>query len=204
MSYKIIHCSLTLISLLCLSGWIGSWNRTIRDGNEAYLRGNYEHALEVFQKATHQKPENAIAHHNLGTALYKNGNFKAAAQAFQKALLTDDRLNQAAAYYNLGNAQFQLGDFTDAIQAYRHALRLQPTDVDTKYNLQLALLRIQQQPTHQAGKQPQQKPTKNGASKIHKTEARQLLQRLTHNENRLRQNLLKQKLKSGYRRQKDW
>ncbi len=202
MSNKIFAYSLVLICVLILSGWIGSWHRAMKTGTEAYQRGNYDAALEAFQEATFQKPENISARYNLGTALYKKGRFKEAVQAFQKALSTDDIDNQASAYYNLGNAQFQTGDLTKAIESYRHSLRLQPTWPDVRHNLELALQRIQQQPTGQTGKQPQRKPTKNG--KISKFDGKSRLKQLTENENRIRQKLLKQQLKTGYRRETDW
>ena len=44
----------------------------------------------------------------------------------------------AALYYNLGNAYYRKNDITQAIIAYERALKLSPSDEDTRYNLQLA------------------------------------------------------------------
>ena len=205
-----LRCSLMLVGAFALVGWFGSWTRIMETGTEAYWHGNYDAALEAFQQATLQKPDNAIARHNLGTALYKKGRFQAAAGAFQEAILTGNALDEAAAYYNLGNAQFQTGDLRSAIESYKHSLRLDPHDADAQHNLELAqqLMKNQQEnaPKQQADKNaaPQQKPTKTEPSNISKAEALRLLENLSKNENRLRQKLLQQQRESEYRREKDW
>ena len=114
--------------------------------------------------------------------------------------------NEAAVYYNLGNAQFQLRDFTAAIESYESSLRLNPHDADAKHNLALALQLLKEQQENTIQQQPnmQKDSPKNEPSNIAKTEALQLLERLSKNENKRRQNMLKQQLNSGYRRDKDW
>ena len=205
-----LRCSLIMGLAFALVGWFGSWARTMKAGTEAYWHGNYDAALDAFQQATLQKPDNAIARHNLGTALYKKRRFKAAATAFQESILTGNVPDEAAAYYNLGNSQFQMGDLGSAIESYKHSLRLNPQDADAQHNLELALQLMknrqenatQQQADKNAAQQ--QEPTKTEPSNISEAEALRLLERLSKNENKLRQKLLQQQRKSEYRREKDW
>ena len=209
MRHKCFICFL-ILSVSVLVGWIGGWNRTMQTGHKAYLHGNYQAAQNAFQAATLQKPDNPVAHYNLGSALYRNGKFDKAAQAFQEALAkhnrkTDPTLNLAHIYYNFGNAQFKTGDFRRAIEAYKHTLRLNPQDTDAQHNLTLALQRLQQQ----KNLAQQQRTNKNATPQtepndIGEAEALQLLKRFSKNENRLRQKLLQQQRKSGPRREKDW
>ncbi|MCG9131743.1 tetratricopeptide repeat protein [Candidatus Poribacteria bacterium] len=209
MENKGLICFLILFATT-LVGWIGSWTRTMQAGHEAYLDGNYDAAHIAFQQATFQKPDNPVAHYNLGTVLYRTGKFSEAAQAFRESLArhngnTETVPSQAHIYYNLGNAQFSIGDLGRAIEAYRHSLRLDPQDVDAQHNLALAL----QHAKAQEDFAQQQKANKNAEPQtepddIGEAETVQLLERLSKNENRVRQKLLQQQRKSGLRRTKDW
>ena len=182
----------------------------MKTGHEAYLHADYDAAQIAFQEATFQKPDNPVAHYNLGAVLYRSGKFREAAQAFREALArhsgkTEKTLNLAHIYYNLGNAQFKTGDLRRAIEAYRHSLRLNPEDADAQYNLALALRLAQQQ----KDSAQQQRANKNETPQpepddIGEAEALQLLERFSQNENTLRQKLLQQHRKSGPRRTKDW
>ncbi len=203
---KIFYSSFAICIIFFLVGWLGNWTRSMKTGTEAYWIQDYDAAVEAFQQATFDKPDNPIALHNLGTALYKKGRYKDAAAAFQRSLLHRNNSNKSAIYYNLGNAQFQLRDLTTAIESYKSSLRLNPHDADAKHNLTLALqlLKEQQENTVQQQLNSQKDSPKNEPSNIPKTEALQLLERLTKNENKRRQKMLKQQLNSGYRRDKDW
>ena len=203
-----LSCSLMTVFVFVLVGWIGGWSRAMKTGNEAYSRRDYKEAESAFQQATLDKPDNPVAHYNLGAALYKQGKFREATRAFQASILrnsgqTENALSLAYIHYNLGNAQFKSGDLTGAIESYRHTLRLDPQDADARHNLTLTLQLVRQQQDflQQANKNA---PPKTEPDEIGKAETLRLLERFSENENRLRQKLLQQQRKSGYRREKDW
>lgn len=189
-------------------GWIGGWNRLMNSGHEAYVLQDYDASVIAFHEAVLQKPNDPIAHHNLGTALYKTGKFRQAANAFQTALYKVNVHNKTSVYYNLGNTQFQMRDLSAAIKSYRSALRLNPHDVDAKHNLALALelLATEQPifPQQQKEKEPKQDSAETEPKNISKAEINQLLEQLSMNENRRRQEILKKQLNTGIRRAKDW
>lgn len=203
---KIYYCSIVICIIFFLGGWLGNWKRAMKAGTEAYRIQDYDAAVAAFQQATFDKPDNPIALHNLGTALYKKGKYTDAAAAFQRSILKENFPNEAVVYYNLGNTQFQLRDLTAAIESYKSSLRLNPHDADAKHNLALALqlLREQQENTIQQQPNMQKDSPKNEPGNVPKAEALKLLERLSKNENKRRQNMLKQQLNSGYRRDKDW
>lgn len=181
----------------------------MKAGNEAYMRGSYDEAQAAFEQAALDKPDNPVAYYNLGTALYKQGRFREAAQTFQASLSryseqTEDTLNRASILYNLGNAQFKVGDLSGAITSYEQTLHLDPEDVDAQHNLALALQRLRQQEDLAQQQANRTTPPKTEPDDIGKAEALRLLERFSENENRLRQKLLQQQRKSGYRREKDW
>lgn len=134
-----------LILLLFLIGWIGGWAQAIKRGNTHYKAEAYDAALEAYQSAAEDRPEDAISRYNLGTALYQKKQFEKASDEFRRSLDAADSVHWAQGYYNLGNAQVQLNDIEGAIRSYKSALRLNPADLDTKHNLELALEKLQQE-----------------------------------------------------------
>lgn len=178
-------------------------------GNEAYSQGRYNEAQAAFHQATLDKPDNPMAHYNLGTALYKQGKFQEAVQTFQVSLSRhseqiEDTLNRSRILYNLGNAQFKAGDLTGAVTSYRQTLRLDPQDIDAQHNLALALQILKQQEDFAQQQANKTTAPKTESNDIGSAETLRLLERFSENENRLRQKLLQQQRKSGYRREKDW
>jgi hypothetical protein len=87
-------------------------------------------------------------HYNLGTALLRTGRQAEAEEHFARALQSVEPDLRQRTYYNLGNRYLEAARagppdgarFLDAAaEAYRNALRLDPRDVDAKWNLELAL-----------------------------------------------------------------
>lgn len=138
-----LHYILLILSLF-LIGWIGSWSQTIKRGNTHYEAGAYDAALEAYQSAAKDRPEDTISRYNLGAALYQKEEFEKAADEFRRSLDAADPIYRAQGYYNLGNAQVQLNDIEGAIRSYKSALRLNPGDLDAKHNLELALEKVEQ------------------------------------------------------------
>ena len=138
-----VHCIFLILSLF-LMGWIGGWSQAIKRGNVHYKAEAYDAALEAYQSAAKDRPEDVISRYNLGAALYQKKQFEEAADEFRRSLDASNPIHQAQGYYNLGNAQVQLNDIEGAIRSYKSALRLNPTDLDAKHNLELALEKLQQ------------------------------------------------------------
>lgn len=66
-------------------------------------------------------------------AAYVKGDYQQAAECYTKLLKVGE---SAELYYNLGNCEYRLGNITQSIIAYERALRLNPGDSYTRYNLQ--------------------------------------------------------------------
>lgn len=157
------------LALLALAPALVGWNPfvrrnpEVRRGAEAYAEGQYDRALESFERA--EEKVGAVPEVSLGkgAALYKAGDLQAAraddpklaaaskqvyeqaAQAFQGALAAADPKLKARAYYNLGNARARAGEPKEAIESYVKALMLDPDHQDAKANLELARLYLEQQ-----------------------------------------------------------
>ena len=140
---QLVHYILLVLPFFLVGG-IGGWSQAIKRGNEHYKAEAYDAALEAYQSAAEDRPEDTISRYNLGTALYEKKQFEKASDEFRRSLDTANPVHQAQGYYNLGNAQVQLNDIEGAIRSYKSALRLNPADLDAKHNLELALEKLEQ------------------------------------------------------------
>jgi len=75
--------------------------------------------------------------YNMGVRAYRANNLKKASQHFYEVIHTSDHSSfKKQAYYNLGNILVQLDLPKRAAEMYRESLRLDPTDWESKYNLE--------------------------------------------------------------------
>ncbi|MBK8338837.1 MAG: tetratricopeptide repeat protein [Flavobacteriales bacterium] len=126
----------------------------LRKGNDYYRKGDHVAAGQAYQQANSADPNDMRATFNLGDAEYKQGKFPEAQQQFeQSALRSKDPVEQARAYHNIGNAWLGQKKPEEAIKAYREALRRDPSDEDTRYNLAYAQRMLQQQQEQQKNDQ---------------------------------------------------
>ncbi len=179
---------LTVLSCFLMAGnaWAGV-SSNMRAGNAQMKKGNFQEAHDRYQEALVLEPDNPKIHYNIGRALHKQGRHQEAASEFQLAMLSKDRKFQARTMYNIGNCAYRQGGLDQAIQAYTMALLLNPSDLQTKQNLELAL-RMKDKPqsqddsTQQGQKQNQQpqqqpKPQPQGGQ-MSREEAERVLQAL--------------------------
>ena len=102
-----------------------------------YRVGDLDAAIEECRAALKLKSNNARAYLQLGITLMAKQDGHEAALALMEAIMLDPELTQA--HYSLGSIQYSLGNLPAAIQSYRRALELQPSFLDARYRLALAL-----------------------------------------------------------------
>ena len=108
----------------------------VRKGTRQYNKGNYEQAISRYEQALQAVAGQFEATYDLGNALYKAERFDRAEQTMQQAAADSLRTNteRAEAFYNLGNAQFKQQKYKEALESYKQSLRLNPSDMEAKYN----------------------------------------------------------------------
>ena len=108
----------------------------VRKGNRQYNKGNYEQSIGRYEQALQAAPGQFEAIYNLGNALYKAERFDKAEQTMRRAAADSLRTDgeRAEAFYNLGNAQFKQQKYKEALESYKQSLRLNPSDMEAKYN----------------------------------------------------------------------
>lgn len=116
------------------------------EGTSLYEDGKYAEARDYYENFSAENPEDSRADYNLGTTLHRTQEIEPALEALQRALRSQDPELRSDALYNLGNTQVRAGDLSAAQDSYRLALRFDPTDTDTKFNLELVNRLLEEAP----------------------------------------------------------
>ncbi len=134
----------------------GEAGKLVEKGNRNFEKGDYDRAIQYYDKASVEKPESAVIHFNRGGALFKSGDYGGAAEQFRIAAeKTRDLGLEARAWYNMGNCSFMEGqrqsdsDLEKALESYRQsvgfyqtALEKDSTLTDAALNMEVARLVI--------------------------------------------------------------
>ena len=141
-------------------------------GNAAFRAHNYDAAATLYREALHHNPHSARALFNLGDTYLAKGDARAADSLYLEASRLEKNAQvKSMAFHNRGyiRQKMALADrerqqqlLRDAIEQYKQALRLNPRDNDTRYNLALCQKQLKdsqqsQQQKEQKDKQQQQK-----------------------------------------------
>ena len=113
-------------------------------GNMAHSRGQYQKAILHYLNAQkHPGSAEDALHYNLGSVYYALGEGEAALRAWAQAEnSTSDVETLFRVAFNRGVLYYQWGYFEEAYRSFRRALVLNPSDIDTKINLEDSLSRI--------------------------------------------------------------
>jgi tetratricopeptide (TPR) repeat protein len=141
-----------LLVVLVSAAPLPNAEQLLRQGNEAFERGQSEEALRLFEQAEDATSDPALVAFNKAAALYRLDRFGEAALHYQRCL-EDDSIpaqRRSLAYFQMGNAYLRDSRGTarvsleKALGAYRACLRLEQASeavrADARHNLELARL----------------------------------------------------------------
>ena len=142
----------------------------LRQGNKQFNAGDYANAEVSYRKALEKNPRNPQAIYNLGNALMAQKKDSASIEQFQNAAkLETNPLRKYQSFHNIGVICQSHKMYGEAIEAYKSALRLNPDDDETRYNLVLC----KHQKQKQDQKKQDQQQNKNDQKKDDKKEQQQ-------------------------------
>ena len=133
----------------------------VNDGVDEYEESKFAEAEVNFKKGIEENVESFESRFNLGDAIYKQGRFEEALEEFKNSMplaMNDD--SKAGIFHNIGNTFLKSEKLKESIGAYREALKLNPDDMETKYNLSYAIKQMQNQ-QNQQNQDQQNKDDKN-------------------------------------------
>lgn len=140
-----ITLSILFILLLAFGANAQKERKFIRSGNTLFDSQDFERAEVEYRKAMDKKAESFEAGFNLGDALYKQKKYDEALQQFSTlAKVETDKERLGELYHNIGNTLLAMQKTDESIQAYKESLRNRPNSEETKYNLEYARFKKQQ------------------------------------------------------------
>lgn len=208
--------SLIIIFLIVSAGIANAQpvQKLVRSGNNEYKNGHYKDAEIDYRKALTKAPNSQKAAFNLGNSLYKQKNFDEATSQYLKLAQSENKeASKSNVYYNLGNSLLENKKYKESIDAYKMALRLNPKDEDTRYNLSYAMTKLQQQKKQEQNKkqeqkekqQEQQQQQQQPKPNMSKQDANRMLNAMNNNEKRtLDKTKNKQNTPTQTMPEKDW
>ncbi len=136
--------ALLLLALTACGASGYEWGGPARHGLRDLKAGRFDEALRELSRGRTDFPGASVIPYDEGLAFLGKGQADSAAVRFREAMsLRGDPPREGAAY-NLGNLAMRAKDYARASRSYREALRLKPSDVDAKKNLEEALRRMRQ------------------------------------------------------------
>ena len=225
------YLGLALMLLMSVSAFAQKAERDyIRKGNRAFKDSVYVDAEVDYRKALDANPQSTIARFNLGnTLLWQNKAQEAMNEFADAARIEKDKGRKAQIFHNMGVIFHTTKEYEKAIEMYKEALRNNPSDDETRYNLALAqkMLKDQQQnqqdqnqdqqdqqqqqqqeqqqdqQQQQQDQQQQQQPEQK-QDEMSKENAEQLLNSVMQDEQNTQDKVKKQQVIQGSRLEKDW
>ena len=135
----------------------------VRKGNSLYGSQRMEEAQRSYRNALQLDSLLVEGSFNLGDAQFATGDFVTAENTF-KSLLENKRLTdeqKAKTYYNLGNSLFQQQKLQEALDAYKSSLKLNPKDMEAKFNYAYTKKLLEQQQNEDQNQQQQNQNQNN-------------------------------------------
>jgi Ca-activated chloride channel family protein len=136
------------------------WRDSLLKAREAYTNQDYEKALDLYRGVLRKIPNNIDLSDEIAQTAYKAKYYDAAEKVYsQRANEHVSDAKKASSFHNLGNTQMKQENYAGAIQSYKEALRYNPTNTETRYNLSEAIRRMkrEEQKKNQNNDKPQNK-----------------------------------------------
>lgn len=130
---------------IVVSGMIYSqeWRDSLETARTLYKKKDYGKALKYYKSAQKKAPEGVNLSDEIGQTAYKAREFELSEKIYQQN--TPNKISdkqKSENYHNLGNSKMQKKDYQGAIDAYKSALKNNPDDEETRYNLSQAIRRL--------------------------------------------------------------
>lgn len=203
----------------------------LRSGNKLYNDSLFVKAEVDYRKAIEQNPQWGDAMYNLGNTLIMQQKAKDAMEQFEAAAkMEKDKEKLSHIYHNMGVILQSSKQLPQCIEAYKEALRNNPHDDETRYNLALAQKQLkdqqqqqqeqqnndkeqqdqnkdkdqQQQQQEQQNNEDQQQQQQQNENQMSKENAEQLLNAVMQDEKDVQDKVKKQIQIQGRKLEKDW
>ncbi len=160
-----------LFTVFAFQGFAQQWVDSLKVARTAYKNKEYDKANRYYRSAQNLAPKDVDLSEEIAQSTYRSRDFDNAEKVYQQAASEKkDKLEKAKMQHNLGNTRMKKKDYSGAIEAYKDALRNNPNDQETQYNLSEAIRQKKQQEDkknnqqNQNGKNPSQNQNNSGSN----------------------------------------
>ncbi len=127
-------------------------NKLLRNAEEDLSENDFTSAEASYRKAVSKSPESVKAKYNMANMYYgKEKPSQAETRLKQAAKVAETKGDKHQIYHNLGNTFMEQKKYKEAVEAYKNALRNNPTDEETRYNLALAKKMLEEEQQENEG-----------------------------------------------------
>ena len=120
--------------------------------SEELNKEDFYEAEAIYRKAIALNPEDDTGKYNLGNAYYDKAlNSEAMRRYQQSATIATNKIDKHRSFHNLGNTYMNSKQYQEAVESYKEALRNNPNDEETRYNLALAKKMLEEQQKNGGG-----------------------------------------------------
>jgi Ca-activated chloride channel homolog len=128
-------------------------NNLVYEANNLINEDDFVSAEMSYRKAISEQSTSVAGAYNLGSSYIKKGNLDEALYRLEQATKTaTSKTEKHKAFHNIGNVLMKNKKCKEAVEAYKNALRNNPSDEETRYNLGLAKICAEQQKDQQDDK----------------------------------------------------
>jgi tetratricopeptide (TPR) repeat protein len=196
------------------------WKLKLNQARSLYQKGDFAQSLKLYEDAKNLAPESIDFSAEMGQAAYKANDF-AKAKSYYETSVSKSNNNTVSPneYHNLGNTQMKMKDYSSAINSYKEALRKNPSDAETRYNLSEAIRKNKDEKrnqksndnsnkTNQPSKKPKDEPQQdnNQDADVPKRAVDRMLDKLSKKEAETKKkiNNVSNKKSNQKKEEKDW
>ncbi len=114
-------------------------NKFLKEAEEKLGENDFASAEASYRKAVAKNPDSEVARYNMANMYYSKEKPGNAAQRYKQAAeVSETKDSKHKIFHNLGNTFMEQKNYKGAVEAYKNALRSNPSDEETRYNLALA------------------------------------------------------------------
>ena len=118
----------------------------LRTAEDQLGENDFASAEASYREAVSKSPNNVTAKYNMANMYYTKEKTSQAAERYkQAASVAETKDAKHEVFHNLGNSYMKQKKYQEAVEAYKNALRNNPTDDETRYNLALAKKMLEKQ-----------------------------------------------------------
>lgn len=121
-----------------------TWRDTVLMARKSYENKDYVKAYDYYKSVQGSVPEDVDLSDEMAQSAYKARSFKDAEEIYAQSH-KNSRGEVADKMHNVGNSRMRQKDYAGAVEAYKDALRANPNDQRTRYNLSEAIRKLKDQ-----------------------------------------------------------